>query len=133
VVDDELHLTKVLEHCLSSQGYQVLCANSGQQALSILKNKTADLVISDIVMPNMDGYQLATQIQKLYPQIKIQLVSGFSETLHNNQTVQTELQKNILIKPYSSQTLLASVRKLLDEASVTEPHTEDGLAMLNDD
>ena len=119
VVDDEPALTELAEHILSRQGYRVLTASSGKETLGILANakhkkERIDLVITDVIMPNMDGYQLAAQVQKDYAHIKIQMVSGFSDD-RNQPMVDETMHQNMLQKPYISKDLLTRVRKILDE------------------
>lgn len=112
VVDDEPALRELANQILTHFGYYVLTASSGEAALNLLVGNTVDLVLSDVIMPDMDGYQLAEQVSKLYPLIKIQLASGFSDNRHTESDLQ--LKQNILNKPYSSKELLTSIRLLLD-------------------
>ena len=65
VVDDELDIVELAFDLFTDHGYRVLTANDGQQAIEILKRESIDLVISDIIMPNVDGYQLAAHIIEL--------------------------------------------------------------------
>jgi len=116
VVDDEEALRVLCTELLSQEGYQVFCADGGKQALDILKHEQIDLVLSDIIMPEMDGYQLSAIIQEQYPQIKIQLASGFSDERHK-EIVDEDLRMNLLYKPYNSQALLKNVRGLLDTSA----------------
>ncbi len=113
IVDDEPALLDLIDNILSQQGYQTFTANNAQQALDILEKEKIDLLISDVIMPDMDGYELASIVQKQYPHIKIQLASGFSDDRHIKMA-DTTLHKNLLHKPYNSQELLARVRSLLD-------------------
>lgn len=114
VVDDEPALLDITRTMLHQQGYQVLCAENAKQALEILETESIDLMLSDVIMPSMDGYQLADIAQKQYPDMKIQLASGFSDDRHVN-IDDDVLHKNLLQKPYHSQTLFRRVRELLDE------------------
>jgi signal transduction histidine kinase len=113
IVDDELALCQLAGELLQTEGYKVLLADSGMSALTILENEHIDLVLSDVLMPGLDGYQLATKIQKSYPKAKIQLVSGFADE-KNNDHVDAQLQQNLINKPYSRIALLQGVRALLD-------------------
>jgi len=81
--------------------------------MDILNKESVDLLISDIIMPEMDGYQLARKVLEKYPQMKIQLISGFSDDRHINM-VDPRLHEAIVHKPFSSVTLLRRLRKLLD-------------------
>ncbi|WP_198263796.1 response regulator [sulfur-oxidizing endosymbiont of Gigantopelta aegis] len=114
LVDDEQALLELAQDILVAQGYQVLIASDGEQALKILEQQEVDLMLSDVIMPKMDGYQLAEQVHKLYPQIKIQMASGFADGRHIHVS-DDSLSMNMLYKPYTSNTLLVHVRKLLDE------------------
>jgi len=112
VVDDEPALRELARQILSHFGYSVITACSGEEGLKILASQAIDLMLSDVIMPNMDGYQLARQVSKLYPSVKIQLASGFSDNRHTESDL--HLRQNMLHKPYSSKELLTSIRLLLD-------------------
>lgn len=113
LVDDEDSLLNLSDQIIKKYGYQTLLASSGEEALSLLEKNHADLVLSDIIMPNMDGYQLAEVINKKYPHMKIQLISGFSEEPVNS-ILASNLYFNQINKPFSTKELLETIRKLLD-------------------
>ncbi len=107
VVDDEAAMSELCREVLSDAGYQVVAVSSGHEALSLLETQRFDLVISDIVMPDMDGYQLAEHIVKGYPDTKVQLMSGYaSGQLHR---VDESMRQSILVKPFSPYVLLKRV------------------------
>lgn len=112
LVDDEKSILKLAKNILETAGYKVLTANDGRQAMKVLKQEPIDILITDVIMPNMDGYQLAAYAKKNYPNIKIQMVSGYADNQHNIQTVKN-LEKNILFKPYTRNSLLTRVDNLL--------------------
>lgn len=123
VVDDELALVELATDILTARGYKVLNAINGEQALEVLKNNKVDVLFTDVIMPNMDGYQLAEKVKNKYPKIKIQLASGFVGE-HEKQIVDSALQDKLLYKPYTSNALLENIRSLLDNIdynSVKEP------------
>lgn len=113
VVDDEQALLDLSCEILSQQGYRVLSAKNAEQVLDILAQQAVDLLFCDVIMPDMDGYELAGIVQKKYPEVKIQLVSGFTDD-HHVAMIDDDLHKNLLYKPYASQVLLKRIRKLLD-------------------
>ena len=113
VVDDEAALCDLAKEMLSAYGYSVLCATSGEQALTILETQSVDLLFSDAIMPNMDGYELVSRVKMDYPDIKIQMTSGFSER-SNHREFDEILHQQRLVKPYSSKKLLQNIRALLD-------------------
>ena len=113
IVDDETTFRELAEKILSSKGYKVICAEDGKQALSILEKEPIDLILSDVIMPELDGYELAHLIRHIYPDIKVQLCSGLTDSRGKTVTDET-LHKNILHKPFSSKELLHRVKELLN-------------------
>ena len=112
VVDDEPALLSLSSKLLTQQGYQVLEANSAEGALEILKTNTVDLLFTDVIMPGMDGYQLAEMVKEKYPQVKIQLASGFSDTRHVD-VINKTLHDNMLPKPYGVEDLIRKISEAL--------------------
>jgi len=118
IVDDEPGMRKVASKILSRYGYQTIIADNGKAALDILANtKNIDLVLSDIIMPGINGYQLAKRIMRDYPDIQIQLASGYSDDKGKDEGLK-DLENNILHKPYSTHELLNCVRTILDKQSI---------------
>ena len=111
LVDDEPALLELNSEILSHNGYRVICAQSAKKALELLEKVSFDLMISDVVMPDMNGYELAAIVKDKYPSINIQLVSGFNGDLNE---VDKALESELLSKPFDALTLLQRVRKLLD-------------------
>ena len=99
---------------LELQGYNIICAENAKRALEILERESIDLMLVDIVMPEMDGYELAAKATEKYPELKIQLASGFAGTDHVGM-VDTVLNQKLLKKPYHAKILLKNIRLLLDE------------------
>ena len=114
VVDDEPILLELCTEILSQQGYTALPANNCNEALQLLESHKVDLMFSDVVMPDMDGYELATIVAEKYPTIKIQMTSGFTDDKQNAMAVDN-LHLNLLPKPYRAETLVTRIRDLLDE------------------
>lgn len=113
VVDDEEKLLGLCTEILRSQGYKVLAANNCSEALQLLEGNRVDLMFSDVVMPDMDGYELALIVAEKYPAIKIQMASGFSDD-RQSAMADNILHQNLLPKPYRAFTLLRKIRELMD-------------------
>ena len=116
VVDDEVALRELAAELLSQKGYQVSRAEDAHQALEILQSTKIDLILSDLIMPGMNGYQLAAEVRKDYPATKILLASGFADQ-RNVDKIDRQLHAQMLHKPYNSRVLYKAVRDLLDAES----------------
>ncbi len=112
VVDDEPSLVRLASQILTKQGYKVIKANSAEEALDHLKQNSVDLLLSDIIMPDMGGFELANIVQKKYPNIKIQLASGFTSETHLKEN--EYLGNKILAKPYNKKGLITRVKDILN-------------------
>ncbi|MEH6345571.1 MAG: PAS domain S-box protein [Bermanella sp.] len=113
VVDDEPSLSQLASHFLIQAGYNTLTANSAEQALNMLEDKTVELILSDVIMGGMNGYELYRQVKKKYPDIKFLLASGFDE---ENKVTHDEinLQMKRLHKPYLKKDLINRVMEALN-------------------
>jgi len=114
IVDDEELLCEFAMEILCEQGYKVFSATSGKDALKKLAEEDIDLMLTDIIMPEMDGHHLAAKALEKRPNMKIQLVSGFNDDAHS-ELVDQILIKNILQKPYTSDELLKCVHSFFQK------------------
>ena len=76
IVDDEPRLRELGRLILESQGYEVLCAEDGFEALATLKHSLPDMIISDLQMPNMNGFEFLSVVRKRFPLIPVIVISG---------------------------------------------------------
>lgn len=116
VVEDESALRRVVVIALQGQGYTVLQASSGQEGLRVASEQSGtpiDLVISDLVMPQMGGKAMAEWLKSSYPHIKILFTSGYNEQALAHQEKDTT-GAAFLAKPYSLSVLTRKVREVLD-------------------
>lgn len=81
LVDDEEMITKSLAHILRNEGYEVTPFNNPLKALSRLKSDAPDLLISDVMMPELNGIELARETRKAVPECSILLFSGAADDL----------------------------------------------------
>lgn len=113
VVDDEESLLALVGELIVNIGYEVITANSGKEALELLINNKVDLLLTDIIMPDMDGYVLVKNVLMDFPEIKIQLMSGY-DNIKGKEDVPPELLNHILKKPFSIQELSVVLQQQLD-------------------
>lgn len=77
VVDDEKSIQEMLSRHFRFLGYDVVTANNGKEALEIMEKKRCDVVISDIMMPVMDGVELIRQVRKQHPMAHVIMITGY--------------------------------------------------------
>lgn len=115
VVDDEAPIREVMVLTLRGEGYHVLQATNGQEALAVAEHHAApiDVIVSDIVMPQMGGATLLEHLRRWYPGIRFLLVSGFPDGQKLLRSV-AGTPTSFLGKPFAPDDLLRAVRELLD-------------------
>ena len=113
IVDDEDDIRKIAEEILSLHGYKTFSVSSAGQALALLNKETIDLVLSDVIMPEIDGFELAHIVNSTYPDMKVQLCSGFSNPKGKSVTNKI-LSEDLLEKPFTAKQLLTKVHNLLN-------------------
>lgn len=114
VIEDEAPLRSLFERMLSSLGYRVTAATNGREALSLVEEKRwkPDLVITDVVMPEMDGAALVERLQRTYPDLKVLYTSGYTADAIGHRGVLLP-DTPFLQKPFNLRTLAAKVREAL--------------------
>jgi two-component system cell cycle sensor histidine kinase/response regulator CckA len=115
-VEDEDAVRSFAVRALSTKGYKVLEAHSGAHALEVLEEYDGeiDLVISDVVMPEMDGPTLLKHLRKANPDVKIIFMSGYAEEAFRNNLDEDE-SFAFLPKPFTLKKLAAAVKEILGE------------------
>lgn len=115
LVEDEDAVRMGGVRALQSRGYTVLEASTGVEALEILEQKqgAVDLVVSDVVMPEMDGPTLLGELRKLYPDIKFVFVSGYAKDAFAKNLPEGSVY-GFLSKPFSLKQLATTVKEMLE-------------------
>ncbi|HHW36611.1 MAG TPA: response regulator transcription factor [Bacillales bacterium] len=111
IVDDDINILKLLNIHLSQQGYKVLEAKNGIEALEILKKELCHLAVVDVMMPFMDGYTLTSEIRKQY-NIPIILLTAKSQIEDKEQGFQAGTD-DYLVKPFEPKELTFRIKALL--------------------
>jgi two-component system cell cycle sensor histidine kinase/response regulator CckA len=110
LVEDEPMVRNVAERALSRHGYQVITASNGEDALEIIaRNEPIDLLISDVVMPGMDGPTMVREARQTRPDLKILFMSGYAEE-QLRKSIDIE-NVNFLPKPFSVTELAEAARR----------------------
>ena len=138
VVDDHAHLLNGIRLHLKAEGYQVLTALNGVEALEVLSANSVDLILADIAMPRMNGYQLYEQVQQNPEWVRIPFVFLTSRTMDSDIRYGKELGvDDYLTKPIELRDLFAVVRGKLRRAQqvgsalvASAPATEESSMIL---
>jgi two-component system, cell cycle sensor histidine kinase and response regulator CckA len=114
VVEDERSVRELTVKILKQLGYSILTASSGAEALDISASHTGtiDLLLTDVVMPNMSGRQLADQLSQTRPDTKVLFLSGYTENTVVHHGV-LDPGVDFLPKPFSRETLAKKLRTML--------------------
>jgi CheY-like chemotaxis protein len=114
VVDDEELIAHSLRDILTRAGFDTVCALSGAEAIEVAEEICPDIVISDVIMPDLDGVQTAIQIKQACPTARILLFSGQSATSDLLQRARAEGHTfDLLPKPIHPARLIAALRTLM--------------------
>ena len=116
VVEDEAELRELMEQILSSLGYKVILASNGEEALSKVSELRLkpDLLITDVIMPVMNGRQLVEHLKRKYPDLKVIYISGYSDDITAQMGV-LESEASFIQKPFNIKDIAEKVWKVLHE------------------
>jgi CheY-like chemotaxis protein len=124
VIDDEKQILEIVEQDLTNQGYRVLTAERGDEAIEIFRKTypRPDLVLADVVMPGMSGPMVVDKLRELDTHVPVLFMSGF----HERQVVQryvTEEGFRLILKPFSLKDMRLAVKEAIEAAPrpVLEP------------
>jgi YesN/AraC family two-component response regulator len=108
---------------LRSYGYEVVEAVNGKEALRKCRevpDRSFDLLITDVVMPEIGGQELAERLSRMYPQLKVLFISGYTDNASMRRHLQTQ-EVHFLQKPFTSASLAKKVRTLFDGKKRPQP------------
>jgi CheY-like chemotaxis protein len=114
VVEDQDELRTLISETLSDNGFKVISAENGAKALEIFKAdpKKFDMVVTDVVMPEMGGRALANELTKILPDFKILYLSGYTEDTLAGHGISGQ-HPHFLEKPFSRASLLQKIQEIL--------------------
>ncbi|PMP72150.1 MAG: Fis family transcriptional regulator [Thermodesulfovibrio aggregans] len=112
VVDDEKITLKNLEHILKKEGYEVTATQSGVEALKLIEKQPFDIILTDIKMEKVDGFEILRKCKTLYPDTEVIMITGYA-TVENAVEAMKEGAFYYISKPFK----LEIIRKIVKEAS----------------
>ncbi len=121
IVDDEEDIRFFLKEVLEAEGFDVKTASNAFKALELIEECFFSIVLSDIAMPEMDGYELFNKAKLLYPNLPIIMMTGFG---YDPSHVLVRLRKNgecdVLFKPFDNQKLLKKLKIAIEKTTLNK-------------
>lgn len=116
VVEDEGAVRRLAERALAKSGFRVLTASSGEEALEISSahGGAIDLLVTDVMMPEMDGLELASIVSSSFPGLPVLFMSGYPTTTLRERHTELPQSTPLLQKPFTASTLVREARRLLE-------------------
>lgn len=113
LAEDEDAMRTYLERALIKAGYDVVTVDRGTEALPLLEKERFDLLLSDIVMPEMDGIELAQRCAEISPHTKVMFITGFAAVTLRASKEQP--QAKVLSKPFHLRDLVLEVDRVFQD------------------
>ncbi|MDH3981849.1 MAG: ATP-binding protein, partial [Kiritimatiellaceae bacterium] len=122
LVEDDQSILRMCIRVLNDLGYTVLEAASSTAALQLAEEHAnkIDLLITDIIMPGMNGYELANELKQRFPHLKLLFTSGYADNILNPSAGSLEQQAPLLPKPFTREQLASKIREVLDSDSIDQ-------------
>jgi DNA-binding response OmpR family regulator len=112
VADDEPSVLQFIERALTHAGFSVTAVPDGNAALEALSKKKYDLLLTDIVMPDLDGIALALKVAKDFPATKIVMMSGYANQRQRAHNLDF-LAHEVISKPFSLEEIIRRIKTVL--------------------
>jgi DNA-binding response OmpR family regulator len=115
IVDDELPILKLVTRILATDNYEIASAQSGEAAADVIAAPDflgLDLLVTDLIMPGMNGRQLGVLVRRRFPNVRILYVTGFADTLFQDLQELGE-GESFIEKPFGTEGLLEATRLLM--------------------
>ncbi len=119
IVDDEPDIRGTLQEFLEDEGYNVITAESGAQALTIIESETVNLVLTDLLMPGMDGIELTKQISRTKPELPVVLMTAYASIEYAVESIKAGAL-DFIPKPFKFNHTLFIIQKALETHQLKE-------------
>ncbi|MCD6379552.1 response regulator [bacterium] len=113
IVDDEIHLVKILRFTLEHEGYRVISAFDGMEAVAKIKSERPDLVILDLMLPGIDGYKVCNRIKQSEELKEIPIIILSARDFENEAIEETIMADLLMQKPFNTENLLTAIDDLI--------------------
>ena len=118
LAEDDAVMREFLARALEKSGYEVQSVDRGTAAIPLLEAERFDLLLTDIVMPEMDGFELAQKAAVHWPEMRVMFITGFAAvTLKAGQALP---QAKVLSKPFHLRDLVLEIDRMFETGSASE-------------
>jgi two-component system, OmpR family, copper resistance phosphate regulon response regulator CusR len=124
IIEDDLRVAELLKRGLEEQGYMVFVTHDGASGLQLGREVSIDLVITDVMMPEIDGLELCTQLKEIKPVLPILILTALGKTDQKLEGFDAGAD-DYLVKPFEMRELIARVKAILKRA--TQPKQYAGV------
>jgi len=118
LAEDDESMRTYIERALDKAGYEVVSVDRGTAALPLLENEEFDLLLSDIVMPEMDGIELAQRCAEVAPRTKVMFITGFAAV--SLRASREQPHAKVLSKPFHLRDLVLEVERVFEDAQAAQ-------------
>lgn len=121
IVEDEKLICWSLENVLTKFGYEIITVHCGEKAIELFKTETFDLIITDMKLPNIDGFKVATAAKTFFPGIPVVMISAESNRVNETVNIQSAVD-SFFEKPFDLRCLTFSIKDLIENKNInTKP------------
>ena len=121
IAEDDTAVREFVSRALRQDGHDITAVGDGQQALNALTKGRFDLLLTDIVMPRLDGIALALKASKDYPDLPVLLMTGYAAERQRAHNLDALIQ-DVISKPFTLEEIRGAVRKVLSSRQVASPN-----------
>ncbi len=119
IVEDNKDMQFILSHILEEEGYTTAIAKNGEIALKRIKAKTPNLIVLDVRMPKMDGFEVLEKVKKINPEIQIIMITAFGEIKDSVKAMKLGAY-DYITKPFDNDEIIFTIKKALKNQSLTK-------------
>ena len=128
IVDDEAKIREMIEKYARHEGFETAQASDGMEAVEMCENNSYDLIVMDIMMPNLDGFSAVKEIHQFNPAVPVIMLSALGEEYDRIHGFDIGVD-DYVVKPFSSKELMMRIHAILKRVKARSPSAGDTLSV----
>ncbi|MBQ9824696.1 MAG: response regulator transcription factor [Solobacterium sp.] len=128
IVDDEAKIREMIEKYARHEGFETAQASDGMEAVEMCENNSYDLIVMDIMMPNLDGFSAVKEIRQFNPAVPVIMLSALGEEYDRIHGFDIGVD-DYVVKPFSSKELMMRIHAILKRVKASSPSAGDTLSV----